>query len=107
VCRIVWLANVPNVRLAKFELKKCAVGKIKNTEGAAMSVGSVVVQLKYGMYVGHLSKLAFDFMFKVIGWSLFCRILSFLIEFPHFIKYRISEQKLSIHLNRSKSKILL
>lgn len=27
-------ANVPNVRLAKIELKKCAVGKIKNTEGS-------------------------------------------------------------------------
>jgi len=32
-----------NVRLAKIELKKCAVGKIKNTEGSAMSVGSVAV----------------------------------------------------------------
>jgi hypothetical protein len=41
------------------------VGKIKNTEGSAMSVGSVAVQLKYGLYVGHLSKLAFHFMFKV------------------------------------------
>jgi hypothetical protein len=40
----------------KIELKKCAVGKIKNTEGSAMSVGSVAVQLKYGLYVGHLSK---------------------------------------------------
>jgi len=42
------------------------VGKIKNTEGSAMSVGSVAVQLKYGLYVGHLSKLAFYFMFKVV-----------------------------------------
>jgi hypothetical protein len=50
----------------KIELKKCAVGKIKNTEGSAMSVGSVAVQLKYGLYVGHLSKLAFHFMFKVV-----------------------------------------
>jgi hypothetical protein len=40
----------------KIELKKCAVGKIKNTEGAAMSVGLLVVRLKYGLYVGHLSK---------------------------------------------------
>ena len=33
-----------------------------------MSVGSVAVQLKYGLYVGHLSKLAFQFMFKVVRW---------------------------------------
>lgn len=50
----------------KIELKKCAVGKIKNTEGSALSVGSVAVQLKYGLYVGHLSKLAFHFMFIVV-----------------------------------------
>jgi hypothetical protein len=49
-------ANVPFVRLAKIELKKCAVGKIKNTKGSAMSVGLLVVPLKYGLYVGHLSK---------------------------------------------------
>jgi hypothetical protein len=43
------------------------VGKIKNTEGSAMSVGSVAVQLQYGLYVvGHLSKLAFHFMFTVV-----------------------------------------
>jgi hypothetical protein len=59
VCRA--KPNVQNVRLAKIELKKCAVGEIKNTEGSAMSVGSVAVQLKYGLYVGHLSKLAFHF----------------------------------------------
>jgi hypothetical protein len=40
----------------KIELKKCAVGKIKNTEGSAMSVGLLVVRLKYGLYVVHLSK---------------------------------------------------
>jgi hypothetical protein len=46
----------------KIELKKCAVGKIKNIEGSAMSVGSVAVQLQYGLYVvGQLSKLAFHF----------------------------------------------
>ena len=50
----------------KIELKKCAVGKIKNTEGSAMSIGSVAVQLKYGLYVGHLSKLAFHFMFILV-----------------------------------------
>jgi len=44
------------------------VGKIKNTEGSAMSVGSIVVQLQYGLYVvGHLSKLAFHFMFIVVS----------------------------------------
>ena len=43
------------------------MGKIKNTEGSARSVGSVAVQFQYGLYVvGHLSKLAFHFMFKVI-----------------------------------------
>ena len=32
-----------------------------------MSVGLLVVRLKYGLYfVGHLSKLAFHFMFKVV-----------------------------------------
>ena len=36
-------ANMPNVRLAKIELKNCAVGKIKNTEGSVMSVDSVSV----------------------------------------------------------------
>jgi hypothetical protein len=42
------------------------VGKIKNTEWSAISVGSVAVQLKYCLYVGYLSKLAFHFMFKVV-----------------------------------------
>jgi hypothetical protein len=42
--------------VAKIELKKSAVGKIKNTEGSAMSVGLLVVRLQYGLYVGHLSK---------------------------------------------------
>ena len=31
-----------------------------------MSVGSVAVQLKYGLYVGNLSKLAIHFMFIVV-----------------------------------------
>ena len=79
--RLVWRAkpNVPFVRLAKIELKKCVVGKIKNTEGSAMSVGSVAVQLKYGLYVGQLSKLAFQFMFKSSVWSLLCRLLGLLV----------------------------
>lgn len=43
------------------------VGKIKNTEGSALSVGSVAVLLQFGLYVvGHLSKLAFHFMFIVV-----------------------------------------
>ncbi len=51
----------------KLNLKKCAVGKIKNTEGSAMSVGSVAVQLQYVLYVvGHLSKLAFHFILIVV-----------------------------------------
>ena len=52
----------------KIELKKCAVGKIKNTEGSAMSVGLLVVRFHYGLYVVHLSKwFVFVFMFKF--WS--------------------------------------
>jgi hypothetical protein len=48
----------------KIELKKCAVGKIKNTEGSARSVGLQVVRLLYGLYVfGHLSKW-FTFLFS-------------------------------------------
>jgi len=35
--------NMSFVRWAKIELKKCELGKIKYTEGSAMSVGSVVV----------------------------------------------------------------
>jgi hypothetical protein len=58
-----WLVQLglkPMCRLRvgiKLNKKKCAVGKIKNTEGSAMSVGLLVVRLKYGLYVGHLSKL--------------------------------------------------
>jgi len=48
--------NVPLVRLAKIELKKMCVGENKNTEGLAISVGLLAVQLKYDLYVGHLSK---------------------------------------------------
>jgi hypothetical protein len=47
----------------KIELKKCAVGKIKNTEGSAMSVGLLVVRLQYGLYVFHLSKFVTLFLF--------------------------------------------
>ena len=44
-----------------------------------MSVGSVAVQLKYGLYVGQLSKLAFQFMFKSSVWSLLCSLLGLLV----------------------------
>jgi len=55
VCRA--KPNVPLVRWLKLNLKKCAVGKIKNTEGSAMSVGLLAVRLRYGLYVfGQLSK---------------------------------------------------
>jgi hypothetical protein len=39
----------------KLVLKNVRWKKIKNT-GLAMSVGLLVVRLKYGLYVGHLSK---------------------------------------------------
>ena len=55
-CAVGAIANVPFAGRHKIELKKCAVGKIKNTEGSAMSVGLLVVLLIYGLYVGHLSK---------------------------------------------------
>jgi len=58
---------VPNVRLAKIEFKKMCGVEIKNTEGSVMRVCSVAFQLQYGLYVvGHLSKLAFHFMFLVV-----------------------------------------
>ena len=56
----------------KIELKKCAVGKIKNTEGSAMSVGLLVVRFQYGLYVVHLSKwFVLVLLFKF--WSV-CRL---------------------------------
>ena len=55
-CAVGAKANVPFVGRHKIELKKCAVGKIKNTEGSAMSVGLLAVRLQYGLYVVHLSK---------------------------------------------------
>jgi hypothetical protein len=39
-------ANVPNVGCHKIAFKKCAVGKIKNTEALEMSVCLVVVPLQ-------------------------------------------------------------
>lgn len=55
-------ANVPFAGGNKIELKKCVVGKIKNTERSAMSIGLLVVRLKYGLYVD-MSKW-FVFLFK-------------------------------------------
>jgi hypothetical protein len=63
----------------KLILKKCAVGKIENTEGSAVSVGSVAVLLKYGLYVGQVSKLVFHFMFKASVLSLLGRLLGLLV----------------------------
>jgi hypothetical protein len=50
------------------------VGKIKNTEALAMSVGLLVVRLKYGLYVGHLSKW-FVFVLSFKFWSV-CRLVN-------------------------------
>jgi hypothetical protein len=65
----------------KLNKKKCAVEKIKNTEGSTMCVGSVAVQLQYGQYVfGYLSKLAFHILFIVSSvCSLLCRLLGLLV----------------------------
>jgi hypothetical protein len=41
-------------------------GSFGFAEGSAMRVGSIAVQLEYGLYVGQLSKLAFHFMFIVV-----------------------------------------
>ena len=49
----------------KLFLKKCGGGKNKKLR-VGLSVGLLVARLKYGLYVGHLSKLAFHFMFKVV-----------------------------------------
>jgi hypothetical protein len=47
-----------------------------------MSVGLLVVRLKYGLYVGHLSKwfvFVNSFMFLVVCLWLHCRLLGLLI----------------------------
>lgn len=65
-CAVGEKANVPFAGRHKIELKKCAGGKIKNTEALAMSVGLLVVLLKYGLYVGNMSKwfvCVYAFMF--------------------------------------------
>ena len=67
-CTLLTLALGGNVRWqAKANVCNVLVEKIKNTEESAMSVDSVAVHLQYGLYVvGHLSKLAFHFIFLVI-----------------------------------------
>ena len=82
-CAVGAIANVPFAGRHKIELKKCAVGKIKNTEGSAMSVGLLVVRLLYRFYVfGHLSKwfvCVNSFMFLVVCVLLHCRLLGLLV----------------------------
>ncbi|HRP54035.1 MAG TPA: hypothetical protein PLI97_11090, partial [Fluviicola sp.] len=58
-----------------------AVGKIKNTEGSAMSVGLLVVRLKYGLYVGHLSKWFTFLSFISVASLLSCRSLRLLVTY--------------------------
>ena len=68
------------------------MGKIKNTEGSAMSVGLLVVRLKYGLYVGHLSKwfvFVFNVQFLVVCLWLHCRLLGLLITFCSLPKVAI------------------
>ena len=58
-CAVGARSNVPFVRW-QIELKKCAVGKIKNTEGSvpiAFGIGLLVVRFLYSFYVCvHLPK---------------------------------------------------
>jgi hypothetical protein len=55
-----------------------------------MSVGSVAVRLKHGLYVaGHLSKLAFLLYLKSSVWSLLCRLLGLLVKFSGLAKVAI------------------
>jgi hypothetical protein len=55
--RLVWRAkpNVPNVRLVKIVFKKVRWEKNKKLR-VGLSVGLPVVELKYGLYVVHLSR---------------------------------------------------
>ncbi|MFY7937704.1 MAG: hypothetical protein ACOVOQ_10010 [Flavobacterium sp.] len=53
VCRAI--PNVPNVRLAKIVLKNVRWKKNKKLR-VGLSVGLPVVELKYGLYVVHLSR---------------------------------------------------
>jgi hypothetical protein len=78
------------------------VGKIKNTEGSAMSVGSVAVRLKYGLYVGHLSKWFTFSQFLVVCLSLWCRLLGLLVTFCRLPQWGISE-----HFTVNQAQILI
>ena len=65
-----------------------------------MSVGLLVVRLKYGLYVGHLSKwfvFVNSFMFLVVCLLLHCRLLGLLITVSGFAFGRVSEHKVSIY----------
>jgi len=55
------------VRLEKKELKKSAVGKIKNTEVSGGSVGLLIVHLQYGQYLGYQLS-----MFAIVLTLMFC-----------------------------------
>ena len=50
--------------------------KIKNTEGSAMSVGLLVVRLKFGLYVGQLSKwFALLFCLSLVRLFVVCTVV--------------------------------
>ena len=62
-----------------------------------MSVGLLVVRLKYGLYVGHLSKwfvFVPSFMFLVVYLWLHCRLLGLLITVSGLAKLAILTTKL-------------
>ena len=80
------------------------MGKIKNTEGSAMSVGLLVARLKYGLYVGHLSKLVFHFMFIVV--RLVVVVSSVRLACNGFI-YATSSRKMHQSFNRYAPKVPL
>lgn len=68
------------MRLPENYFLKCAVGKIKNTEGSAMSVGLLAAHLLYRLYVRvHLSKWFTFSKFIVVCLSLCCRLLGLLV----------------------------
>lgn len=71
--------HVPFVGWHKIELKKCAVGKIKNTEALATSVVLIVVYLLYALYVGHLAKWFTFFSLLLVVSLLLCRPIRLLV----------------------------
>ena len=66
--------NVPLAGWLKLFLKNAGGKKIKNI-GSEMSVGLLVVRLKYGLYVGHLSKWFTFSLFMSVVSLLSCRSL--------------------------------